>query len=125
MVPKPPRRLKVSERYALARQRCLEGKYNAVQALEDDQPIRAFDESWIVDRRCECSKPERCPHGRWVEIERTVREREFHYTTTGHVDHIKHRSTHPELREDMGNLRLVAPSCHRRRHEDELKGSKA
>lgn len=108
-VPKSPRRLKVSERYALARQTFLNQKMRSTFGCTA---------VWRGVFRCEC-KPD-CD--RMVAIEE---RRGKGYWTDGHVDHIKHRSTHPELREDMGNLRLLHPICHRRRHEDELKGRKA
>ncbi len=37
------------------------------------------------------------------------------YTESPEVDHIKKRSTHPELRYEFSNLQLLCHSCHQRK----------
>ena len=56
-----------------------------------------------------------CDCGCGAQIEISWSENDW-YACNGHVDHIKKRSTHPELREDVSNLRLLTPACHMRRH---------
>lgn len=34
------------------------------------------------------------------------------------VDHIKKRSTHPELRYELTNLQTLCRTCHRKKHEE-------
>ena len=62
------------------------------------------------ERLCECECINACGHLVSVTQVGTM------YKTSGHVHHLKKRSTHPELRLDPLNLALLNQDCHRRMH---------
>ena len=137
-VPKPTPHIGPGERYMRVRQLFLQHKWSQVLPVSDDQPIHAFEESNIVERRCECAYPLPCPRGLWVPVERVFESRptgvlDDHglivvrpvavFKTGGHVHHKESRSRAPGRREDLTNLFLLAPRCHQGLHSPTAKAA--
>ena len=100
----------VAKRYAKARQAFLKNRYEAVMVCTFGQ---VSGDGGHAQVKCECGTE--C--GQYIPV---VLMDGF-YRTLGHVDHIQKRSTHPGLRNELSNLRLLTPACHMRRHHDAMR----